>query len=162
MISSRWSSKFLIARSFLVRDPLNYRPSLVDLLRPSIQTLKHIVIDVDVDIDDVDPLFGIPSELEEMRSKNIIETVTIGILFQTDVNCQQGDDWGRLDEALTAPGWLSLKQVSLVIEFASFSRSDEDDELLEIALRKLPETQFSRLSSSPSVSFDFDVIPILV
>ena len=160
MISSRWSSKFLIARSFLVRDPLNYRPSLVDLLRPSIQTLKHIVIDVDVDIDDVDPLFGIPSELEEMRSNNIIETVTIGILFQTDVYCQQGDDWGRLDEALTAPGWLSLKQVSLVIEFASFSRSDEDDELLEIALRKLPETQFSRLSSSTSISFDFDVINI--
>ena len=130
------------------------------MLQPSIQTLKHIVIDVDVDEDYVDPLFGIPSELEGMRSKNIIETVTIGILFQTDVNCQQGDDWGRLDEALTAPGWLSLKQVSLVIEFINVARSDGEVELLEIALRKLPETQFSRLSSSTYISFDFDVINI--
>ena len=61
---------------------------------------------------------------------------------------------------LTAPGWLLLKQVLLVIEFASFNRSDEDDELLEIALRKLPETQFSRLSSNTSVSFGFDFIAI--
>ena len=142
---------------------MSTRPSLVDLLRPSMQTLKHIVIDVDVDDDDVDPLFGIPFELEEIRSNtNIIETVAIRILVQTDVNCRQGDDWGRLDEVLTAPGWLLLKQVSLLIEFASYGRSDEDDELLELALRKLPDTQFSRLSSSTSVSFDFDVIPILV
>ena len=130
------------------------------MLQPSIQTLKHIVIDVDVDEDYVDPLFGIPSELEGMRSKNIIETVTIGIQFQAHVNCRQGDDWSRLDEALTAPGWLSLKQVSLVIEFINVARSDGEVELLEIALRKLPETQFSRLSSSTSISFDFDVINI--
>ena len=144
--------------SFLVQDPLNPRPSIVDLLRPSMQTLKHIVIDVHVDDDNVDPLFGIPSELEEMRSNNIIETVTIGILFEMDVNCRQGEDWGSLDEVLTAPGWLSLKHVSLIITF----EGDKDDELQELALRKLAETQFSRLSSSTSLSFDFDVILILV
>ena len=122
------------------------------------QTLKHIVIDVYIYDDDVDPFFGIPSELEGMRSNNIIETVTIGILVDTDVKCRQGEDWGRLDEVLTAPGWLSLKQVSLIIKF----KGDEDDELEELALRKLAETQFSRLSSSTSLSFDFDVILILV
>ena len=39
----QWSSNFLIARSTLVWDLLNVRPSLADMLRPSMQTLKHIV-----------------------------------------------------------------------------------------------------------------------
>ena len=124
------------------------------MLRPSMQTLKHIVVHIEVDDDDVDPLFGIPSELEEMRTKNIIETVTIGILVQIGADCRRGDDWGRLDEVLTAPGWSSLKRVSLAIEIASYGRSDDE---LEVALRDLPETQFPRLSSSNSVSFDFEV-----
>jgi hypothetical protein len=128
------------------------------MLWPSMQTLKHIVVNT-VYGDDVDPLFGIPSELEVMRSKNIIESVTIGILVQMDADCRRGDDWGRLDIVLTAPGWFSLKRVSLSIEIGSSSR--EGDEL-EVALRKLPETQFPRLSSSKSVSFDFKVIPTLV
>jgi len=79
-----------------------------------------------------------------MRTKNIIETVTIGIM---DVN---GDNWGtRLDEIFTTPGWFSLKRVSIKIS----SHRNE----LEVALRKLPETQFRRLSSSNSISFDFEV-----
>ena len=122
-------------------------------------TLKHIVVNIDVDDVDIDPLAGIPSELEIMRTKNIIESVTIGIMVQTDADCRRGDDWGRLDEVLTTPGWFSLERVSLVIEIASFFRSDDE---LEVALRKLPETQFRRLSSSNSVLFDFEVNPVLV
>ena len=72
------------------------------------QTLKHIVVNIDVDIDD-DPLFGILSEFEVIGTKNIIETVTIGIVVVTDANCWRGDEWGRLDEVLTTPGWVSLK-----------------------------------------------------
>ena len=123
------------------------------MLRPSIPTLKHILVNFfDVDKDDDDPLFGIPSEFEEMRTKNIIETVAIGIR-QMDVRCQ-GDNWGRLDEVLTSPGWFSLKRVSLLIEVINCFEGDKE---LIIALRKLPETQFPRLSSSNSVSFDFEV-----
>ena len=129
------------------------------MLRPSMQTLKHIVVNVEVDDADVDPLFGIPSELEDMRTKNIIETITIRILVQTDANCRGGDDWGRLDEVLAAPGWFSLKRVSLAIDIGDFSRSDDE---LEVAMRNLPETQFRRLSSSNSVSFDFEVNRIVV
>ena len=123
------------------------------------KTLKHIFIDVHINDDDEDPLSGIHSELEDMSTKNIIETVTIDILVQTDVNCRRGDDWGRLDKALTTSGWSSLKRVSLAIEIASYSRSDDE---LEVALRNLPETQFPRLSSSNSVSFDFNVHSVLV
>ena len=120
------------------------------------QTLKHIVVNIDVDDADLDPLFGIPSELEDMRTKNIIETITIGILVQMDIDCRQGDDWSKLDKVLTTPGWFSLKRVSLAITIVSFGRDDS----LEVALRKLPETQFRRLSASNSVLFNFEVIPV--
>ena len=117
------------------------------------QTLKHIVVNIHIDEDDDHPLLGIPSELEEMRTNNAIETVTVRIMVQADASCSQGDDWDRLDEVLTSPGWCSLKRVSLAIEIDE--RFDSSDELEVAALRKLPETQFLRLSSSNSVSFDF-------
>ena len=123
------------------------------------QTLKHVFVNLEVDGVDIDPLFGIPSDLEDMRTKNVIESVAIRILVGMDADCRRGDDWGRLDEVLTAPGWFSLKRVSLVIVVISSCRSNDD---LEVALRNLPETQFPRLSSSNSVSFNFEVIPELL
>ena len=120
------------------------------------QTLKHIVVDFyNVQVDD-DPFFGIPSEFEDMCTNNIIETVTIGI-HRMDAKCRGGDYWFRLDEALTTPGWFSLKRVSLTIEIRKFNRRYH--ELGAVAqFRELCETQFPRLSSSNSVSFDFEVI----
>jgi hypothetical protein len=152
VISSPRSSRFLIARTILVWRPQIVRPSLADMLRPSMQTLKHIaviIINLNVDVGD-GLLFGIPSDFEDMSTKNIIETVTIEIIFE-NWHPHQGDNWGRLDEVLTTPGWFSLKRVSLAIEIRFGRRNSE----LEVALRKLPETQFPRLSSSNSVSFDF-------
>ena len=130
------------------------------MLRPSIQTLKHVILNIIVDDGDVDPLIGIPSELEDMRTKNILETLIITIVDRSCVSCRQGDDWGRLDEVLTTPGWFSLKRVSLTIEIAGYRRRHYDGDELEVTLRKLPETQFPRLSSSDSFSFDFEVIRV--
>jgi hypothetical protein len=117
------------------------------MLQPSMQTLKHITLFIDVTgtvgDDNDDPLFGIPSAFEDMRTKNIIETVTIKVVVGRHTNWHRGN-WGRLDEVLTAPGWFSLKRVSLVAK-------------IELQVRKLPETQFPRLSSSNSVSFDFKI-----
>ena len=156
MISSLWSTKFLNACSILVWDPhrVNLRPSIADMLRPSMRTLKHIVVNINVSGGN-DPLFGIPSEFEYMCSKNIIETITIRIIFRT--YSQRGDNWSRLDKVLTTPGWFSLKRVSLVIDISIFYRENE----LVIALRNFAETQFPRLSSSNTVSFDFEVIPYI-
>ena len=113
------------------------------------QTLKHISVYIHVNDDNDDPLFDILSEFKDMRSKNIIETIAIRILIMKQASCRQGDDWGRLDEVLTTPGWFSLKWVSLAMKISSSE--------LGMALQKLPETQFPRLSSSNSVSFDFRV-----
>ena len=60
------------------------------MLRPFMQTLKLVVVDNDFYHDDVDPLFGIPSELEDMRSKHIIE-----IMVRWRANYRRRDDWGH-------------------------------------------------------------------
>ena len=58
------------------------------MLRPSMVTLKHILVNFYsvYEVDD-DPLFGTPSEFEEMRTKNFIETVTI--LVEMDARCRR-------------------------------------------------------------------------
>ena len=147
----------------LVSDPRNFMLSLADMLWPFMQTLKHVVVDIIVDHDDVDPLFGIPSELEDMRTKNIIETVTIKIMVRLRAGYRRGDDWGhgRLDKVLTTPGWFSLKRVSMAMTIVTYGKRYEGVEL-EVALGMLPEMQFPRLSSSNSVSFDFEVFPLSV
>ena len=125
------------------------------MLRPSMQTLKHIFVDINAGGVDEDPLYGILSEFEDMRTKNNIETVTIGVQMDTDSR-GGGDDWCRLDEVFTSSGWFSLKRVSLAIEIGPGFYFRGYDKLEEV-LRKLPETHFPRLSSSNSVSFDFEV-----
>ena len=136
----------------LVWDPHHVRPILADMLRPSMLTLKHIILHIYVD-EDVDLLIDFPSEFEDMRT-NVIETVAIRIMVQTDAGYRR-EDWGRLDKVFTAPGWFSLKRVSLVLEI------DSSDNASEVTFRNTldPETQFPRLSSSNSVSFDFKVNP---
>ena len=108
----------------------------------------HVVDDGD------DSLLGIPSELEDMRTENTIETITIRILVRMNGSyCQVGEDWGRLDEILTFPGWSSLKRVSLAIEIPVYNSG-----VYELnALRNSPGTRFPRLSSSKSISLDIKV-----
>ena len=80
------------------------------MLRPSMQTLKHIFVEIngeDGADDDHDPLFGLPSEFEDMRTNNNIETVTIRIDIDA-LGRGAGDNWCRLDEVFTTPGWVSL------------------------------------------------------
>ena len=132
-------------------------PNLADMLRPSMQTLKHIVVEIngedDAD-DDHDPLFGLPSEFEDMRTNNNIETVTIKVDIDA-LGRGAGYNWCRLDEVFTTPGWVSLKRVSLAIGIMSRAAYRENNELRGL-MRNLPETQFPRLSSSNSISFDFE------
>ena len=115
------------------------------------QTLKHIVVGTYVYEDDVDPLLGLSSELEEMRNRNVIETVIIKIMLHADPGYRRGDYFGRLDEVLTKPGWFSLKRVSLAIEIDLLRYNGQP---AEVALRNL---QFPRLSSCNSILFDFEV-----
>ena len=115
------------------------------------QTLRHLHIATYVDDIYFDPLANIPSELEDMRNNSVIETIIISILAMGAGKCRQNDDWGRLDEVLTRSGWLSLREVTLTIKLSMPRRDDK----LDVAFRKLPETQLPRLSTSKSISFKF-------
>ena len=122
------------------------------------QTLKHIVLIIrDVHHIEFDPLFGIPSDLEDMRNNNAIEIIEISVKIVKF--CGELDDnwevaWVRLDEVLTALGWVSLKRVSLNIKIRRYSLDATE---LDVALRNSIMTKFPRLSSSNSVSFDLKV-----
>ena len=123
------------------------------------QTLKHMVLNFyDVDGVDFDPLFGIPSELEDMRNNNIIEIIEVSVteLYWSREGNWEVIDWGGLDEVLTALGWFSLKRVSLIISVHRYSLIITDPES-DVALRNWIMRQFPRLSSSNSVSFDLKV-----
>ena len=72
------------------------------MLRPSMQTLKHIVVNIYPRLQNFredDHLYGIPSDLEDIRAKDNIETVTIGLgLEYLDrswmLTCRRADDGG--------------------------------------------------------------------
>ncbi|KDR66870.1 hypothetical protein GALMADRAFT_161831 [Galerina marginata CBS 339.88] len=146
--------KLTHVQKFLDSSPLTWA-GLSRVLHPSLQTLAHLHLKTMITDPSGtnDPLSGLVTELQEMRHQNCIEKITIQVSIQSGSDCNRGDDWGRLDEELARPGWLKLKSVLLSITFCMRKNSD-----LEIALRKLPETQFPRLSSSTSVLFDFSVI----
>ena len=75
-------------------------------------------------------------------------------LSPSKLQAQLGDS-GLL--GFTTPGWFSLKRVSLVIDISRFYCTNNE---LKVALRNLIKTQFPQLSSSNTVSFDFEVIQV--
>jgi hypothetical protein len=127
---------------------------LVKILYPTMQTLKHLLMTIFFDqrTGSDDPLAGLCNMLDEMKNRNVIETITIRVFIKRDSDCTRGDEWGRLDAALAQPGWPKLRQVSLAIVIWSKERANDD---LECALKQLPQTQFPKLSSSKSLSFTF-------
>jgi hypothetical protein len=78
-------------------------------------------------------------KLEDMRSNNIIENITIklGAIVKMDEGCKLGDDWDRLDKVLMRSGWFALKRVSLIIEVYVYTRSP----------KKLPEEVAVQIAS---------------
>jgi len=152
---------FLTLPCILVLDPELTLTGLAEMAAPFLQTLTDLR--VDIKIDDIppksnpDPLSRLPSELDKWNHKNTLETITIGVFVEPDCTCKQGDEWGELDKALARPGWPALRRVSLAITLRKYARDNGE---LTQALRKLPETQFPRLSSSETVEFGFLVTTV--
>ncbi|KAF8202447.1 hypothetical protein BJ912DRAFT_443167 [Pholiota molesta] len=134
------------------------RIGLSDILRPSIETLKYLHVGTSIysqaGCDDF--AAGFSFELEGMKNNNNIEDLNIEVNTAMEADWKQVDMWGRLDAALAQSGWAKLRKVSLTISISTDLRSRGDDELGRI-LKKLPQTQFPRLSSSRNVAFEFAV-----
>ena len=129
----------------------------------SIGTLKALKLAAFIDDSSEDPLSGLCNELEKISAtgRSIIETLSINVAVQTDADCKRGDEWGLLDKVLTKHnGWPGLKEVSLKIEVYDYGRGDDDD--LVDALKKLPDTQFKKLSTSEKINFIFEVTEELI
>jgi len=142
-------------------DKLVLIQGFAEMILPSLQTLQHIHIHTIVTEDYDDPLGGLPTELAAIAGKNIIETISIDMLVQTDHSCKTGDEWGALDRALTRrrSEWPKLESVSLTIEVANYSRKEGT---LEDVLRKLPENQLMGLATSNDIKFSLEVTGYLV
>jgi hypothetical protein len=131
---------------------------LPNMLRPSMQTLKNLRVNMTYGIGSDDPLGGFPVELEAMQNHNVIETIAIQVYIEVDIASHWdfgiGDEWGLIDEALSHSGWPKLQRVSLEITVWSFFTLER---ALECELNELPETQFPKLSSNKNLSFEFSV-----
>ena len=120
-----------------------------------VRTLKHHRVGIFFnEWDGTNPLSGLTPELEEIRTIQSIETISINIAIYTNLNCPQRDEWGMLDKTLARPGWSKLLQVSLGILIYSYQRGD--DGFKEEALKGLPEKQFPYLTLN-ALSFEFAV-----
>ncbi|KDR76487.1 hypothetical protein GALMADRAFT_267571 [Galerina marginata CBS 339.88] len=120
------------------------------LLEPCMQTLRRLHVGINSDGFRDDLLFDLPSELDGMKHRNVIESITVH--FTGAENCREGD-WGWLDQELTSPGWSSLKQVYLSVDFEDYRQNFTE---LERTLLKLREEEFPRLTLSKDIQFDFE------
>jgi len=110
------SSSFLTFEMCVVRDPRLSMNGLSRMSHPSLQTLKHLRVGIFFnEWDSTDPLSGLTSELEEIRTIQSIETISINIAIYINSNCPRRDEWGMLDKTLARPGWSKPLQVSLGI-----------------------------------------------
>jgi hypothetical protein len=118
-------------------------------------TLRHLQVNTTILNEGngrTDPFCGLCNDLEEMKNRNIIETITLCVTVDPNSYFLRDDEWGRIDTVLTQSGWPNLQQVLLTIRVWSFQFEGYE---LESALRKLPQTQFPKLTSSNSISFKF-------
>ncbi|KAF9478233.1 hypothetical protein BDN70DRAFT_994344 [Pholiota conissans] len=136
------------------------RIGLFNLLLPSIQTLKHLLIGYIYDLRNRtnDPLKSLASQLEEMKDRNSIKNITIIVTIPPDWNSQlvpsDHSGWSDLDAVLAHSGWPKLESVSLQIDiWTCKGRSTE----LQSAFKQLPTTQFPNLSSKKTVLFNFSL-----
>lgn len=95
------------------------------------------------------------AELENIRRVNVLESLVIDV--HVSEFCSTGDLWGGLDEVLMRPGWPALQKVSL--ELYLYYEVQDNTPFVE-ELRDLPRTQFSRLSASKSITFDFCIVEV--
>lgn len=131
------------------------------MVAPSLHTLRRMHLEIrheTTTTESDDPLAGLCDELESISGKNKLEYLRIDIKLMDMHPRYLGDEWGRLDMLLLKSGsWPMLKHVSLVV----FVHHNAFSENLEVALKSLPRTQLTKLTSSKDLDFQFSVRLVL-
>ena len=151
----------LIALFFVVNDIDFGAMKLAKMVTPSLQTLRRVELNVIIDSHSKDPLAVLCDELEHISGKNRLESIKIQIDLQIDIDCRSGTEWGRLEKVLLHSGWPMLKYISLVIVINSHYELRIDGPF-GMALKNLPQTQFTGLMSSKNLDFRFSVQEIRI
>ncbi|KAF9478243.1 hypothetical protein BDN70DRAFT_994351 [Pholiota conissans] len=132
---------------------------LFEMLLPTVQTLKHLMIEYPYynKIRDDNPLTGLTIELEKLKGNYNIEYITISVLLPPVLDCMENteSEWRRLDTILTSSAWSNLRAVSLKIKLLGHPRVDHL-ELMSL-LEKHPATHLPNLSSSKAILFNFSI-----
>ena len=124
---------------------------LAEVVTPSLPTLRRVGFNVD--FDGKDPLDVLCYELQRISGKNRLESIEMRIAV-----CQTGPKWDRLEEVLLfRSGWPMLKHISLIVDIHSHHDVPRIDAPFGIALKSLPQTQFTGLMSSKNFDFQFSV-----
>jgi hypothetical protein len=118
-----------------------------DIITPHIRVLNITTLSSSPNRDHDAPLGNIPNELAKIAGENVRD-LTI------DVNIwdSSGDEWGKLDTALTSSRWPALKTVFLKIRLLTRRHGPEINRLAE-SFEQVTKAQFPRLSANVSVDF---------
>lgn len=131
-------------------------PNLANLLHPVKTSLRQIHLNLSVNEETPDLLFGLPSLLQQMRASNKLEEIGIQLCIKGSVSDAADQSWNLFDEVLAGPGWDFLTNVILNIEVTGYS-IQHDNGWLQEELENLPERQLLRLHANESIKFDFNL-----
>jgi len=101
---------------------------------------------------------GLCSELFRIARQNSLENLAFRLQIETDLDCNIGDEWGRLDEALLRSGWSALKEVSFEVVMFTYGKPNMK---MKERLMELPYTRFPTVSSSQAIRFVFSMQEIM-
>ena len=134
---------------------------LAKMITPSLPTLRRVEFRVIIDSGSQDPLAVVCDELEQISGKNRLESIKTEIILETDTVCRTGAEWGRLEQVLLHSGWPMLEHISLLIVINSFHELRIDGPF-GMALKSLPQTQFTHLMSCKHLDFQFSVEEVCI
>ncbi|KAF9478244.1 hypothetical protein BDN70DRAFT_922036 [Pholiota conissans] len=122
-----------------------------EMVSPSMQTLKSLSVqtDYDHDLGNIDPFNGLCLQLDKMRHRNIIETISVQITTRTRFH----GTWAEFDAVLTQSGWPKLQCVSLTLMIHRAHRAEAEE--LKDEYENSLQVHFPKLSSGNNPIFKF-------
>ncbi|KAF8969611.1 hypothetical protein BDZ97DRAFT_1653631 [Flammula alnicola] len=130
--------------------------SLFKSIHPSSKrTIQELILGFEVMGDNEDPYHGVCDELKSLASTSPIENVEVNVLVLTDYTCATTREcWDKLDGVLTISNFPSLRQVTIHVTIARFTRIND---ILKNKLLDMAEVSFTGLKGCIGTRFQFFV-----
>ncbi|KAF9483064.1 hypothetical protein BDN70DRAFT_874305, partial [Pholiota conissans] len=144
-------------------EDLDDRNSSFEMINRCRSLTKHIEVDLFFHSGEPsdDPFCHLADELEKISKGNIMETIQIRAIIDSQTGITGEDACARLDEVLGQAGWRHLRQFLLLIALHVFDEDRVRGASLQQKWQSLEDTHFlrmSRLSSNGLLIFGYQVI----